>query len=103
MTFETRAGFNPTILSHVHATKKIACVARERCAKCGVLFTVLQFARGLQRLPPSLGVLDVLLGNLKKPLKKRAVTWKARDGTPLNKQRQVTFLRKRRVSRPHCF
>ena len=51
MTFETRTGYNPTILSHVHTTKKIACVARERCAKCGVLFTVLQFARPAS--PPS--------------------------------------------------
>ena len=27
------------ILSHVHTTRKIACVARDRCARCGVLFT----------------------------------------------------------------
>ena len=27
------------ILSHVHTTGKIACVARDKCARCGVLFT----------------------------------------------------------------
>ena len=31
---------NTSILRHVHTTRKIACVARDRCARCGVLFTL---------------------------------------------------------------
>ena len=27
------------VLSHVHTTRKIACAARDKCVRCGVLFT----------------------------------------------------------------
>ena len=30
---------NTSILSHVHTTRKTTCVARDRCARCGVLIT----------------------------------------------------------------
>ena len=35
---ERKTQYNSNILSHVH-TRKIACVARVKCARCGVLFT----------------------------------------------------------------
>ena len=38
MPFATRQNYNPNILRHVH-TRKIACVARVKGARCGVLFT----------------------------------------------------------------
>ena len=47
MTLKTRTDYNPTILSraglqnvsHVHTTRIVASVTRERCARCGVQFT----------------------------------------------------------------
>ena len=45
MKFKIRTNFNPTFLSHVHTTRKIACVARERCVGCGVLFTLPSLGR----------------------------------------------------------
>ena len=43
MTFKKHTDSIPQntsiIFSHIHTTRKIACVARDRCAECGVLFT----------------------------------------------------------------
>ena len=39
MTKKKHTDYDQEILFHVHTTRKIACVARERSARCGVLFT----------------------------------------------------------------
>ena len=94
MTFKNRNNYNPKILpraglqnlSHVHA-RKITCVARERCARCGVLFapTVAYkgIAVGCNRIPLKHRVsfshqpyimLTILVAHTKLTKKKKIVT-----------------------------